>query len=208
MSDPNKDDNAGAAYTGGNPTNVVIAEVPAFAFTVVKGISVGPVNQCLHCLPSKDTADTALCGATVCPHGRLRPVCRECGGVSICVHGRPRRRCRECGGKTRVRQPPREETLVQPIPPPLKNVLLCSPGLCPHMRQQNKCPDCKGASICKHRRQRNLCRDCGGASICTHGRNRSSCPQCPCKHHGVERYFCTDCLGDEACQAMRLSVGA
>ena len=40
-----------------------------------------------------------------CEHGRVRSVCKECGGASICEHGRVRRRCKECGGSSICEQP-------------------------------------------------------------------------------------------------------
>ena len=50
----------------------------------------------------------------VCPHGRQRSLCKECGGISICPHGRQRHRCKECGGK----------------------------GICEHGRERYKCKEC------------------------------------------------------------------
>lgn len=33
-----------------------------------------------------------------CHHGRVRCVCKQCGGTSICLHNRERSKCRDCGG--------------------------------------------------------------------------------------------------------------
>ena len=52
-----------------------------------------------------------------CPHGRLRPKCKECGGASICEHGRVRYQCKECGGSQ----------------------------ICEHGRIRSKCKECRAA---------------------------------------------------------------
>ena len=36
---------------------------------------------------------------SLCPHGKRKSRCRECGGASFCEHGRNRDWCKECGGK-------------------------------------------------------------------------------------------------------------
>jgi hypothetical protein len=41
-------------------------------------------------------------GGSICAHGRVRSLCKECGGGSICAHGRVRSRCKECGGANRA----------------------------------------------------------------------------------------------------------
>ena len=32
----------------------------------------------------------------ICPHGRIKSECKECGGSSICLHGRIKYRCVQC----------------------------------------------------------------------------------------------------------------
>lgn len=38
----------------------------------------------------------------VCPHGRQKSRCRDCGGVAFCTHGRIRYDCRDCSSKKRM----------------------------------------------------------------------------------------------------------
>jgi hypothetical protein len=52
----------------------------------------------------------------MCEHGRIRSVCKECGGSSLCEHGREVRKCKECGGGS----------------------------FCEHGRQRSKCKECGG----------------------------------------------------------------
>uniref|UniRef100_A0A0K6S8W1 CBM20 domain-containing protein n=1 Tax=Chromera velia CCMP2878 TaxID=1169474 RepID=A0A0K6S8W1_9ALVE len=80
----------------------------------------------------------------LCPHGRIRRVCKECGGRGICEHGRERNKCKDYGGKS----------------------------ICEHGRQRYKCKECGAKGICEHGRIRPQCKQCGGASICEHGRQR------------------------------------
>ena len=48
----------------------------------------------------EDTAEGAARkkARSICPHGRERSQCTECGGAGICPHQRQRSRCKECGG--------------------------------------------------------------------------------------------------------------
>ena len=52
-----------------------------------------------------------------CGHGRVRSMCKECGGASICEHVRRRRECKECGG----------------------------PSICEHGRRRSECKECHTA---------------------------------------------------------------
>ena len=72
---------------------------------------------------------------TVCPHGRRRSQCRECGGGSMCPHGRQRSVCRDCGGGS----------------------------ICEHRRVRSKCKDCMGSQTCEHGLSRVSCDQCQGA---------------------------------------------
>ena len=89
-------------------------------------------------------------GYKKCEHGRVRSVCKECGGGSICEHGRRRYTCKECGGGS----------------------------ICEHGRHRSQCKDCGGSGICEHGRVRHCCKECGGSGICEHGRVRSICKEC------------------------------
>lgn len=37
-------------------------------------------------------------GGGVCPHGKRRDKCRQCGGNSFCTHGKRKAMCKSCGG--------------------------------------------------------------------------------------------------------------
>ena len=52
---------------------------------------------------------------SLCPHQRIRSVCKECGGASICPHQRIRSECKECGGAS----------------------------ICPHLRIRSRCKECR-----------------------------------------------------------------
>ena len=69
---------------------------------------------------------------SICPHGRGRRECKECGGAGLCPHQRRRSRCKECGGA----------------------------GICQHQRRRSNCKECGGASICQHQRIRRRCKEC------------------------------------------------
>lgn len=68
----------------------------------------------------------------LCPHNKIRCVCKACGGASICEHGRQRSYCKPCGG----------------------------PSICLHGRQRPSCKECGGSGICPHQRRRSTCKDC------------------------------------------------
>uniref|UniRef100_A0A0G4FZG7 CBM20 domain-containing protein n=1 Tax=Chromera velia CCMP2878 TaxID=1169474 RepID=A0A0G4FZG7_9ALVE len=100
-------------------------------------------------------------GKILCPHGRQRSKCKDCGGKGICEHGRQRSDCKECGGAS----------------------------ICEHGRRRTECKECGGGSICEHGRRRTECKECGGASICEHGRERYRCKECGgksiCEHDAL-----------------------
>uniref|UniRef100_A0A0G4F864 CBM20 domain-containing protein n=1 Tax=Chromera velia CCMP2878 TaxID=1169474 RepID=A0A0G4F864_9ALVE len=121
-------------------------------------------------------------GNILCPHGRVRSTCKECGGKSICDHGRERRKCKECGGKS----------------------------ICQHGRERYRCKECGGKGICEHGRRRTECKDCGGKDICEHGRRRHSCKECGGKgicEHGRQRYVCKDCGAKDEGLRIGLMIG-
>jgi hypothetical protein len=85
-----------------------------------------------------------------CEHGRVRCLCKECGGVSICEHGIRIAKCKECGGSQ----------------------------ICEHDRRRDQCKKCGGSQICEHNKNRICCKECGGSQVCEHGRQRSHCKDC------------------------------
>jgi hypothetical protein len=57
-------------------------------------------------------------GASICPHGRMRYYCAQCGGPGMCEHGRQRRVCKEgCGGQA-LCVPPEEKVRLQGLQGP------------------------------------------------------------------------------------------
>ena len=78
---------------------------------------------------------------SICPHGRRKSCCKDCGGSSICPHRRQKGQCKECGGSS----------------------------ICPHGRQKSYCKDCGGSSICPHGRIKSGCKECGGSALCKRG---------------------------------------
>ena len=51
----------------------------------------------------------------MCPHGRHKAYCKECGGNGLCSHGRQKSYCKPCGGG----------------------------GICDHGRRRSLCEECK-----------------------------------------------------------------
>jgi hypothetical protein len=121
--------------------------------------------------PSASSRNTSTTTTPVqCEHGRLRSMCKECGGVRVqaqCGHGRQRSRCKDCRRSS----------------------------VCEHGRVRRRCKDCGAASVCEHGRERTKCKDCGGSQICNHGRQRSKCKECHatiCMHNSTAAK-CKDC---------------
>ena len=52
------------------------------------------LKTCLEC----NARDAMRRELYKCPHGRHRPLCRECSGSSFCNHDRRRNTCRDCRG--------------------------------------------------------------------------------------------------------------
>ena len=108
----------------------------------------------------------------ICPHGRQKSQCRDCGGSAICPHGRRRVICRDCGGAS----------------------------ICSHSRQRATCRECGGSAVCIHGRQKFQCRECGGSSICMHGKPKPYCKACGgsaiCKHD-KNKYTCSECKAEK-----------
>ena len=127
-----------------------------------------------------------------CDHGRVRGVCKECGGSSICVHKRRRSQCIECGGGSICIHKRRRSQCIE-----------CGGNsICIHKRQRTSCKECDGVSICIHKRRRAQCKECDGASICIHQRQRASCRECDggsiCIHKR-QRSKCKECDGASIC---------
>ena len=122
-------------------------------------------KTCRKCLEKQKKSN-------ICPHGRRRSQCKECGGGHICEHNRRRSRCKECGGSE----------------------------ICEHGRQRSRCKECGGSQVCEHGRRRSQCKECGGSEICEHGRRRSQCKECGgseiCEHNRI-RNTCKQCMNDE-----------
>jgi hypothetical protein len=90
-------------------------------------------------------------GKNICEHGRLKRLCKDCGGSSICEHGRRRIQCKYCGGSS----------------------------VCQHGRRKYDCRDCAINTVCEHGCVKLLCKDCVGASaFCEHGRRKNRCKEC------------------------------
>ena len=77
---------------------------------------------------------------TLCDHGRVLRVCKECGGNLICVHGRRRERAAVARSAAVQRQ--------------------AGSGICVHGRERRRCKDCSGSDIREHRRVRLRCKVC------------------------------------------------
>ena len=118
------------------------------------------------------------CEIGVCEHGKLKYICKDCGGGGICEHDRHRSICKECKGS----------------------------GICEHDRQRNTCRECRGGNICEHDRRRYLCKECKGSGLCEHDRQRSHCKECKgsgvCEH-GKLKYICKECGGSGICEHKR-----
>ena len=92
--------------------------LPAGAKHVTGGADRGrrAVKRSRHSGPGAAAEGTAE-GDTrkLCPHQRIRGLCKECGGASICPHQRIRSTCKECGGAS----------------------------ICPHQRRRSQCKECR-----------------------------------------------------------------
>jgi len=110
-----------------------------------------------------------------CVHGKLKYVCRDCGGSRICEHGKQKQQCRDCGGS----------------------------AICEHGKFKNTCRDCGGSAICEHGKFKYACRDCGGSRICEHGKFKQVCRDCGGRkicEHGKQKQACRDCGGSAICE--------
>jgi hypothetical protein len=110
----------------------------------------------------------------LCPHGRRKASCRECGGSSTCEHGKKRRMCLPCGGS----------------------------GVCVHGRQKSDCKDC-GTGLCIHGIKKSSCRECSPLNFCVHGKRRTKCTEgcgggSMCEHER-EKAQCRYCKGKSMC---------
>lgn len=95
----------------------------------------------------------------VCPHGRQKSRCRDCGGVAFCTHGRIRYDCRDCSmeGDIKVK----------------------TSRFCEHGRSRYLCLSCKGTGLCVHEIERRICKECKGSNYCPHGKRSSlQCREC------------------------------
>jgi hypothetical protein len=102
----------------------------------------------------------------LCPHGRQKSRCRDCGGVAFCMHGRIRYDCRECSSKkwmisvcniyTRRFNLSSFFTLVE------GNIKVKTSRFCVHGRSRYLCVECKGTGLCVHEIERRVCKECKG----------------------------------------------
>jgi hypothetical protein len=126
-------------------------------------------KQSYYCIP---------CGGKgVCPHGKIKSGCKECGtGSALCIHGKYKQHCREDG---------------------------CGASICEHGHRRARCADCKGGSICEHSKMRSRCVDCNGLEICEHKIRKERCFVCKgsaiCEH-GIRKCRCIECNGSEICE--------
>ena len=156
-----------------------------------------------------------VCSA--CPHGRVRSLCKECGGSQICEHGRQRNQCKECGGKGICEHGRQRHTCKECRAVKAEAELLDDVDAAEQVTKRNKASPtkgpcehgvkwrsrCKVCSACPHGRDRYYCKECGGSGICEHGRIRYSCKECGgagiCEH-GRQRSQCKECGGASICE--------
>lgn len=134
-------------------------------------------------------------GSGICQHRRRKVTCKNCGGNGICEHGKVKGRCRRCGGASfcghgRLKDPCKE----------------CGGSrICPHGRQKQQCKECGGSGICPHGKRRYVCTECGGAGVCLHGRLKEACKECGGSSfcvHGKRRSLCRPCGGYGLCSTL------
>ena len=89
-------------------------------------------------------------GKSICPHGRVRYRCKDCGGSSFCQHGSKKSTCKDCGGN----------------------------ALCVHKNVKYRCKLCGSKSFCVHGKRKSVCKDCGGSQFCLHGLRKQYCRDC------------------------------
>jgi hypothetical protein len=109
-----------------------------------------------------------------CGHGKLKYICKECGGSQICEHNKIKSRCKECGGSQ----------------------------ICEHGIYKTGCKECGGSQICEHKKHKSRCKECGGSQICQHNKNKAYCKECGGKtfcEHKKEKRNCKDCNGNNRC---------
>lgn len=124
------------------------------------------------CIHEKRKCICTICND--CGHGKLKRLCKECGGSSLCEHGKRKSNCRDCGGAS----------------------------ICEHNKLRYRCKECGGVSICEHGRQKTRCKECGGGSICEHNKRRSDCRECEGSGfciHNRRKYHCNECAGGSMC---------
>ena len=85
-----------------------------------------------------------------CHHGKVKNVCRDCGGSRFCPHNKRKDTCRHCQTST----------------------------FCKHNRMKRSSKDCGGKGICPHGKQKAFCKPCGGSQICVHDKQKAKCKEC------------------------------
>lgn len=80
---------------------------------------------------------------------------------------------------------------------------------CIHLKQKNKCVECKGSSTCEHFKIKYACIQCKGSSICIHSKLKYTCIKCKgsavCVHAKI-RYDCKFCNVKKYCEHAKQRV--
>ncbi len=132
-------------------------------------------------------------GSQICEHGKCKYQCKECGGSGICDHRKRKSRCKECGGFEICEHGKRKDSCKK-----------CGgSGICEHGKQKSHCKECGGSAFCEHGRQKSCCKECGGSGICEHVRQKSRCKECfgsEICEHGKNKSQCKECGGSAFCE--------
>ena len=143
------------------------------------------------CIHNKRQCICNICND--CGHGKIKRLCKECGGSSLCLHGRRKSQCIDCNGTSVCEHK--------------KLKWKCKDcggvSICEHNRYKSRCKECKGGFICEHDKRRSDCKDCGGSSFCIHNRNKYRCKECNgisiCIHN-KRKGLCLECDGSYYCK--------
>ena len=128
-----------------------------------------------------------------CEHGKLKSICKECGGSQICEHGKQKKQCKECGG-SQICEHEKFKSICKE----------CGGSqICEHGKRKHTCKECGGSAFCEHGKHKQSCKECGGSAFCEHGKHKQSCKECGgsafCKH-GKLKSICKECGGSQICK--------
>ncbi len=128
-----------------------------------------------------------------CEHGRIKYICKPCGGSQICEHGRAKQICRVCGGSAFCEHGKRK----------VRCITCGGSEICEHGIQKSHCKVCRGSQICEHDKKKSQCKICSGTSFCEHDKRKSRCKVCVgseiCEH-GKRKLYCKICAGSQICE--------